>query len=210
MKKVTISQTEKDRANVAVILNSSNKNEVETAFNNIFKDYKAGILQKMMLGVKLNKEVAKDLMMDVFMKVHCNIKSYNPDEAAFSTWIYTIANNRLIDYKRTEKYEVLSIEDLSVAGGEDREETSFAFQIADNYRNNNGYDKMVSDERATLANNAIASIKNEVVRECVRLRFIEELSYEEIVEKTNVPLGSVKAYVNRGKDEMRKFVECRM
>ena len=113
----------------------------------------------------------------------------------------------MIDYKRTEKYEILSIEDLNVqAGGDERDDTSFAFQIVDESRNNNGFDLMVSKERADFVVEAIGSIKNDIVRESIKLRFFDDIPYEEIAEKMNIPIGSVKAYVNRGKSEIEAYM----
>lgn len=204
--KEKLSAIDQDKALVAVIM-SGNASEKETAFAQIFKKYKPLILQKMSLGVHFDKELAQDLLMDVFTKVHLNIGSYNPEKAAFSTWIYEIAKNRLIDYKRTEKYEILSIEDLNVqAGGDERDDTSFAFQIVDESRNNNGFDLMVSKERADFVVEAIGSIKNDIVRESIKLRFFDDIPYEEIAEKMNIPIGSVKAYVNRGKSEIEAYM----
>jgi len=160
----------------------------------------------MAIGVRFNTEVAKDLMMDIFTKIHLNFESYNPNEAALSTWIYTIANNRLIDYKRAEKYEVLSIEELNVKGGEDKDDASFSFQIADKSNMGNGFTEIVKQERAEMVINAINSIKNETVREVIKLRYLEDLDYDKIVEMTGLPKGSIKAYVNRGRAEIEEFI----
>jgi RNA polymerase sigma-70 factor (ECF subfamily) len=204
--KEVASKIDTEKALVAKV-QFGNAAEKETAFTELFKIYKPQILQKMNLGVHFDQELAKDLLMDIFTKVHMNIGSYNPTKGAFSTWIYEIAKNRLIDYKRTERYEVLSIEELNVrSGGEEKDDVNFAFQIADESRSSNGHDIMVLKERADFTLEALNSIKNDVVRESMRLRFIEDIPYEKISEQMNIPIGSVKAYVNRGKIEMETYI----
>jgi len=198
-------QINKEKALVEVIINGSAAQK-EVAFAELYSKYKPAVLQKMNIGVRYNNEVAKDLMMDVFTKVHMSIGLYKPEHGAFSTWLFTIATNRLIDYKRTEKYEVLSIEELNIKGGEDKDDMNFAFQIVDESRNNNGYDVVVGKERANIVSVALDAIKNDTVREVIKLRFFDDISYDEISQKMNIPVGSVKAYVNRGKSEMKDFM----
>jgi RNA polymerase sigma-70 factor (ECF subfamily) len=203
--KVEVSAIDQDKA-LALIIKSGSESEKQAAFAKLFAKFKPGVLQKMAIGVRFNTEVAKDLMMDIFTKIHLNFDSYNPNEAALSTWIYTIANNRLIDYKRAEKYEVLSIEELNVKGGEDKDDASFSFQIADKSNMGNGFTEIVKQERAEMVINAINSIKNETVREVIKLRYLEDLDYDKIVEMTGLPKGSIKAYVNRGRAEIEEFI----
>jgi len=203
--KVEVSAIDQDKE-LARIIKSGSESEKQAAFAKLFAKFKPGVLQKMAIGVRFNTEVAKDLMMDIFTKIHLNFDSYNPNEAALSTWIYTIANNRLIDYKRAEKYEVLSIEELNVKGGEDKDDASFSFQIADKAETGNGFTTLVKQERAEMVINAINSIKNENVREVIKLRYLEDLDYDKIVEMTGLPKGSIKAYVNRGRTEIQDFI----
>lgn len=191
---------------LAMIIKSGSESEKQAAFAKLFAKFKPGVLQKMAIGVRFNSEVAKDLMMDVFTKVHLAFDSYNPKDGALSTWIYTIANNRLIDHKRAEKYEVLSIEDLSVRGGEDKDDASFSFQIADKSNTGNGFTTLVKQERAEMVINAINSIKNDKIREVIKLRYLEDFDYDKIVEMTGLPKGSVKMYVNRGRTEVEEFI----
>jgi RNA polymerase sigma factor (sigma-70 family) len=203
--KVEVSAIDQDKA-LALIIKSGSESEKQAAFAKLFAKFKPGVLQKMAIGVRFNTEVAKDLMMDIFTKIHLNFESYNPNEAALSTWIYTIANNRLIDYKRAERYEVLSIEELNVKGGEDKDDASFSFQIADKSNMGNGFNEIVKQERAEMIINAVNSIKNKTVREVIKLRYLEDLDYDKIVELTGLPKGSIKAYVNRGRAEIHEFI----
>jgi RNA polymerase sigma-70 factor (ECF subfamily) len=191
---------------LALIIKSGSESEKQAAFAKLFAKFKPGVLQKMSMGVRYNTEVAKDLMMDIFTKIHLNFESYNPNEAALSTWIYTIANNRLIDYKRAEKYEVLSIEELNVKNGDNTDDSTFSFQIADKSNMGNGFADIVKQERAEMVLNAIESIKNKTVREVIKLRYLEDLDYDKIVEMTGLPKGSIKAYVNRGRAEIQEFI----
>lgn len=203
--KMEVTAIDQDKE-LAIIIKTGSESEKQAAFAKLFAKFKPGIMQKMSIGVQYNTEVAKDLMMDVFTKIHLSFDSYNPNDGALSTWIYTIANNRLIDYKRAEKYEVLSIEELNVKGGEDKDDASFSFQITDVSNVGNGFMDIVKQERAEMVINAINSIKNEKIREVIKLRYLEDLDYDKIVEITGLPIGSAKAYVNRGRAEIQEFI----
>lgn len=211
MKKMaTISTIDQEKALVHTVQNGTDS-EKEIAFSQLMKAHKPRVLHILSTGVKFDIDTAKDLMMDVFMKVYANIQKYNPNEGAFSTWLYTITNNRLRDHKRGEKFEVLSLEELNVkTGGEEKDDSSFSFQLVDESKIGNGAVEMIKQEKNDLVHSAINSIKNDTVREVIKLRYMEDLDYDTIAAKTSLPLGSVKAYVNRGRDEMKVFIEGKM
>lgn len=203
--KTEVSAIDQDKA-LAIIIKSGSESEKQAAFAKLFAKFKPGVYQKLHIGVRFNTEVAKDLMMDVFTRIHLGFNSYNPESGALSTWIYTIANNILIDHKRAEKYEVLSIEELNVQNGDNTDDSSFSFQIADKSNIGNGFTTIVKQERAEMVLGAIESIRNKTIREVIKLRYLEDLDYDKIMEITGLPRGSAKAYVNRGRAEIQEFI----
>lgn len=195
---------ENDKSLVVKII-SGTSSEKESAFAELYKKYKPSITQKMNIGVKFDLELAKDLTMEVFIKAHLNMEKYNAEGASFSTWLHTIAINHLRDHKRKDKNNLISINELDIKNEEGT--SNLTFQIIDDSINNNGFDVMNSTERSNTLHKAVDSIKNNVVRDVVKLRFFEDISYDEISKKMNIPLGSAKAYVNRGKEEIKNFLE---
>lgn len=200
-------QIDRDKALVKIIQEAKTLKERDDAFAAIFKRYKQQITQYMSVNLRHDREQSKDLMMTVFTKIHLSIKLYKPELGAFSTWVYKIAKNCLIDYKRTEKYEVFSIESLNAAS-EKSDHNLYIFQIIDDTKNN-GFDLCVKKERAEFVLEAIESIKNKNVRESIRLRYFEDISYEEISKELKIPIGSVKAYVNRAKMIIEEYIKIK-
>ncbi len=61
-----------------------------------------------------HRETAEDLTSDVFMKAFAGLRGFDPDQGSFSSWLYRIARNRVIDHYRTAKHakDVEDIEDV--------------------------------------------------------------------------------------------------
>lgn len=168
----------------------------ESAFNKLFSRYSESIKYRMFKGVN-DMTVAEDLMMEVFAKVVTKIKSFDTKSGAFSTWLYRIASNHFVDFlRKNANYSVSNIEDLFV----DTEEGEFEFQIVSDSKSPE--ELLEREQRAEFAHELIASIGNDMTREMVKLRFLDECSYEEISKITGSPLGTVKARLFRARNEM--------
>ena len=189
-------QAKKDLDIVTVLKNEFASNrEKQKAFNDLYARYQKQI------GIYFAKQVrdadsAEDLKMVTFEKVHEKIASYDSNSSVFSTWMYTIAKNVLIDHKRKDKFEVLSIDVLAVKVSENHD--GMEFQIA-------GYglspeQEMVRDENIALIRRAIESITNEKIRKIMNYRFIDELSFKEIAELEGVSEDSstLRVHSKRG------------
>lgn len=173
----------------------------ESAFAKIFNRYSESIKYRMFKGIG-DMDIAEDLMMEVFTKVVEKIKSFDTNSGAFSTWLYRIATNHFVDYlRKNANYSVNSIEEMIVA----TEEGDFEFQISSDIENPE--ELLEREQRVDFAHELIASISNDMTREMVKLRFLEELSYEEIAERTGSPLGTVKGTLFRARNEMAKNAE---
>ena len=84
----------------------------------IYEDYSLKV-RNFILSKVNDFNLAEDLTSDVFLKVYNNIDKYDPKKSSLSTWIFTIARNRLIDYYRTRKVESELPEDLTYEIEED-------------------------------------------------------------------------------------------
>lgn len=207
MKKVTnptaLSQIETDKQHVRAML--SGKSAIAQAgFTSLFTRYNKSLYYSILRAVKMNDELAKDLTQDVFMKVHQNIEKYK-ENYAFSTWLYRIARNTLIDYKRVNKCEVLSLEALSSEFGNEDSSSEIQFQLEDKGFNN--HDLLVRNERNEMVHAALNSLKNEDAKKIMTMIFLEQKEYSEVAELMGMPGGTIRAITVRSKREMKAYIE---
>jgi len=78
----------------------------------VYKDYYEKVLRLCSFKIS-NTADAEDLTSKIFLKVYEKLDSFDQSKASLSTWIYTIANNSIIDYYRCFKYHVEIQEDLA-------------------------------------------------------------------------------------------------
>jgi RNA polymerase sigma-70 factor, ECF subfamily len=138
-----------------------------------------------------------DIVQDTFVKVYTSKHLYK-EIAKFSTWIYTIAINLAkTKLAKQQKYKTFSISDVYDDENKD-------FDIADG-----GFTPDVDANSKFLSKHiqkALDSI-NESYRELVVLRDIDDFSYEEIVEMTGLPMGTVKSRINRGREKLQELLK---
>jgi RNA polymerase sigma-70 factor (ECF subfamily) len=182
--------------------------EKQFAFAELYKRFKDNIYITFFraLNVVEKDEVAKDLSQNTFMKVFNNISGFN-DQFAFSTWIYTIAHNELIDFKRKQKVEVLNYEGMKTDAGEDSgKELAFQIKCTDKIAD----EKIMTEQKAEAIQYAIIkALKNEAMRDIVKMRYFDDFSYEEIAEKLDIPKGTVKSTLSRAKEILKDFIETK-
>tara|TARA_B100001059_G_C17794375_1_gene562125 strand:- start:549 stop:1139 length:591 start_codon:yes stop_codon:yes gene_type:complete len=149
-------------------------------------------------AVKLSsKEDVEDLSIATFSKAFDKIKSYN-SSYAFSTWIQTIATNSLIDFFRKKEQKTISI-DADV-----KNEKGNPHEIED--LDTNPELNFIQQQKNKQLFSLVEKLKPHY-RELIVLRYLEELSYDEIAQKLNIPLGSVKAKLFRARDLLLKILK---
>ena len=169
---------------------------VEGSFEELVRRYQRPISAYVyrMVG---NYESALDLTQEIFIKVYSSLRRYR-EEFKFSTWIYKIAHNSAVDHLRRnctrEQSLVLGPEgdqfDLPI------ESTRLTPEQESERKERRG--EIESVVRTLPAN----------YRELIILRHSQDLSYEEIVEVTGLPLGTVKNRLFRAREMMRQqFIE---
>lgn len=196
-------QVAEDKVN-AKAMQSTDKAKAQSAFNKIYKRYKSPIFYMALRYVKLNKETADDLTQEIFVKIWENIHSYN-FSVAFTTWFYNLAKNHLIDHKRKQNVEVLSMETLRSEFGGDEDVNEISFQIED--KSVDTFKSLVNSERAKAVRDAIDNgVKSEDAKKVIILIFMEDMPYQDAANQLGMPLGTVKAIMFRAKTEIKKFL----
>jgi len=138
-----------------------------------------------------------DVAQEVFIKVYKSLERYSSDYK-FSTWLYRIAHNAAIDHirKRSGKEQSLETEN---------QEGTFQLQL-ESPRPNPEQDREQSEWRVEIE--SVVKCLPSVYRELIVLRHAKDLSYGEIAEVTDLPLGTVKNRLFRAREMMREmFVE---
>lgn len=143
------------------------------------------------------RELSLDFTQEVFLKAYTALHTYNP-KYQFSTWLFRIASNLLIDYWRKKKLPLTYID----ANGEEEEQEPI--QIPDRELPvSEQYEKKKMTE---IIEQAIKQLP-ETLRELFVLRHINDFSYEEIASIKHLPVGTVKNRVFQAKELLRIQLE---
>jgi RNA polymerase sigma-70 factor (ECF subfamily) len=167
----------------------------ERAYRELVRRYERPIFSLLYRMVR-DRELAEDLSQETFVKALNAIESYRP-EYKFSSWLFKIANNAAIDHLRRRELDTLSLEGSPHAVTPDAMEAT-ALQIGD--RAENPLDIVEAKELGGEIERAIASLRPEY-RACILLRHVDGRAYEEIAEMLDLPLGTVKTYIHRARNE---------
>jgi len=144
-----------------------------------------------------NYDASLDVTQEVFIKVYNSLERYS-SEYKFSTWLYRIAHNAAIDYMRRNSVNQQSIETENADG-------TYQLQI-ESAQPNPEQERERSELRTEIE--TVVKCLPQVYRELILLRHAQDLSYDEIAEITNLPLGTVKNRLFRAREMMREiFVE---
>lgn len=144
------------------------------------------------------REAALDFAQEIFLKVYCSLASYRP-AYKFSTWLFKIASNHLIDHWRKKKLPTVSI-DQPIEADDDE----LLPQVPD--PGPSVVRKFELAEVRARIERALATVP-ETLRELFVLRHVNEFSYEEIADIKGLPVGTVKNRVFQAKELLRKRME---
>jgi RNA polymerase sigma-70 factor (ECF subfamily) len=170
----------------------------EAAYRELIRRYERPIFALLFRMVR-DRELAEDLAQETFIKALNAIESYRP-EFKFSSWIFKIANNAAIDHLRRRELDTLSLD------GSPHAETPEAMQataLQIGARQESPLDAVEAKELGGAIEAAIGRLRPEY-RSCILLRHVEGRAYEEIAEILDLPLGTVKTYIHRARNELRQ------
>ena len=142
-----------------------------------------------------NRPDAEDLTQEVFLRVFRTLKSYDPSQGALGVWLHRVARNLLIDYYRATRKQrrVVSLED-ALPRLEQKESGALRPDHALSLR-----------ELSATIRQALTRLSPEL-REAVILRDLQGLEYREISQVLDIPEGTVKSRLNRGRAELGKLL----
>ncbi len=153
----------------------------------------------MLLKMVNNKDDADDLTIEAFGKAFKRLTQYTPNYA-FSTWLFKIASNNCIDFIRRKKMNTFSI-DRSFENDEGGE-----MSMDIKAEGMNPEESLVKKQKVKHMRDVVEKLKPRY-RVLVELRYFDELSYEEIAEKLELPLGTVKAQLFRAREFLANILK---
>jgi RNA polymerase sigma-70 factor (ECF subfamily) len=163
----------------------------QAAYTELLDRYKESVFYLLMKMVN-NRDDAEDLTIEAFGKAFKNIEQYTPN-FAFSTWLFRIATNNCIDFIRKKRMVTVSL-DKTFAGDDGGEMTM-------DVRSNtlDPEENLIRKQKNVLMQSLVTKLKPRY-RTLVELRYFQELSYEEIAERLDLPIGTVKAQLFRSRE----------
>ena len=145
-----------------------------------------------------NEEDAHDLAQEVFLKIYGALDRFDP-RYRFSTWLFRVAQNAAIDQIRKRRLKMVSIhrpEDEDGDGGD--------WELPGN--DPTPYHELRNVERGSAIQDAIDELPSEY-QELITLRHYGEMSYDEIATLKQMPLGTVKNKLFRGRQMLKEKLE---
>lgn len=155
-------------------------------------------LSHYLYGFVGDEQKVNDLLQETFIRVFRNRHSYERI-AKFSTWLYTIAGNLArSEYRKHKRDPTTSIYRTT------RDDEEYELQLPDGHRHPDRLaDQPIYREEIQKALQQL----EEPYREAVVLRDKQQLSYKEIAEITDVPMGTVKSRIHRGREKLQELLE---
>ena len=167
------------------------KNSSQAAYSTLMERYRDSIFHTMLKMVR-NNEDAEDLTIEAFGKASQKLPTYSPSYA-FSTWLFKIATNNCIDFIRKQRMKITSIDEPVK---EDSDENFGRLLKANSLNPEESY---MLEQRSRQLRNMMDKLKGGY-RQMIEMRYFDEMSYQEISEKMNLPIGTVKAQLFRAKE----------
>lgn len=186
-----------DKAKLDLTLVEQAKNGDQAAYASLMERYRESIYFMMMKMVR-NSDDADDLTIEAFGKAFSRLDQYSPSYA-FSTWLFKIASNNCIDFIRKKRIKLTSMD------------TGFTNDDGESIRIDaksstlDPEESMVHNQKVKHMRNLVSKLKPRY-RELIEKRYFEELSYEEIADELNLPLGTVKAQLFRARDFLAQMM----
>jgi RNA polymerase sigma-70 factor (ECF subfamily) len=176
-----------DAALVDMVLGGDNR-----AFEHLFDRYSGALHRIYLARTGGNGDDTNDLIQEIFVKAYLKLAGYDR-RYAFGQWIYTIARNTFIDYVRKRR------DDLSI----DNTRGEYIRQPVS--QTPNPEERIIRAEQRGLLEEHLGRMSPKY-RKLIELRFFKDLSYDEIAEQLELPLGTVKTRIHRARTQLCGYI----
>ena len=142
---------------------------------------------------------AEDLTIEAFGKAFKSIDTYTPDYA-FSTWLFRIATNNCIDFRRKKRAPTVSMDNLYT----DIDGENVAINIPS--ENLDPEEIIIDRQKKETMREIVAKLKPHY-KILIELRYFDEKTYDEIAEQLQIPIGTVKAKLFRAREFLSQMIK---
>ena len=163
----------------------------------IYEEY-IGYIYAVVLDVLKNKENAEDISADFFIKLWSVAGSYKPGNG-HRAWMVRIARNMSIDFLR--KHRRMELSDKMEDAGEAAESDSYGHSIYGGDTASQVEEEVISD----MSLQEVLAMLNEKEREVINLKVVADMTFKEIAELLNTPMGTITW---RYQNAIRKLRRC--
>lgn len=180
--------SDKGKRDLALVEKALNGNQM--AYGELMETYRESIYF-MMLKMVRTEDDAEDLTIEAFGKAFNRLHQYSPSYA-FSTWLFKIASNNAIDFIRKKRIKVTSMD--AAYTNDDGESVSIDVKSGER----DPEEVTMHAEKVLLMREIVKKLKPRY-RDLIEKRYFQELSYDEIAQDMDLPLGTVKAQLFRAR-----------
>lgn len=170
----------------------------QAAFAELMDRYRESVYFMLLKMIK-NSDDAEDLTIEAFGKAFNRLEQYSPSYA-FSTWLFKIASNNCIDFIRKKRVYLTSMDHAYANSDGD----SVRIDVESNTLDPE--EEIIKDQKVKMMRLVVSKLKPRY-RELIEKRYFQELSYEEIAQEMDLPLGTVKAQLFRARDFLANMMK---
>jgi RNA polymerase sigma-70 factor (ECF subfamily) len=168
------------------------------AFRSVFDELSPKVYQ-IAYSLLRDRDDAQDVVQETFISVQRNMSTFR-GEADFGVWVARIARNRAHDVLRRRKRSPLRIEELGAASDES-DPVAWEPPAPSVPQADHGLKRILNEEIEALP---------EKLRECLVLREVAGLAYEEIADTMQIPLNTVRTRLLRAREQLRAKLTARL
>ena len=148
-----------------------------------------------------NRETAQDISQECFLRAYKMLRSYRTD-SAFSTWIYRICQNLIIDfYRKDKKIKTVSLTPMTSMDDGDIKEKDIDIEDTESEPS----EQIIRAEKIKKIREIINLLPDDL-REMIVLRDLQNFNYAQISEMTGIEIGTVKSRLNRARGKLKDYI----
>lgn len=163
------------------------KQRTHTAFNYLYDNY-AGAMYNIILSIIQDKELANDVLQEVFIKIWRQVDQYDAEKGRLFTWMVNISRNASIDTLRSKGYN---------AQKQNRELTESVYEAAG---------KVDIETDKIGLRKVVNNLRNEH-KVLIELAYFQGYTQDEISKILNIPLGTVKTRLRSALIQLKGFLK---